>query len=332
MAALEREVSETFTKTAAYLGRSKFEEKEHIALLERLEFYRGLSSLTLERKKTAHDLIKDMERLLTLKESVALQVKLSGQINAAVTDAHILLTEGKRDKSEAQKIMEHIESLYAIHGLTKDQNKKLRTALSELKRAYRNTKANTAKSTPLFREADIPDVLKSYLDKEMKAARTKSAASREAAKKAATKAAEAKAKPKVVPTAPAPRPIVVAPAPAPKPAIVAPAPAPKPAIVATAPAPKPAVVAPAPEKTKVLSPKQITKKYYKIMTEVSQYLVVGKYDQTQHTKLTESLYELSGSASALGGQDQRRLSQAIEKMNVFALASKGYIGAWGAKK
>ncbi|KKL84829.1 hypothetical protein LCGC14_1960810 [marine sediment metagenome] len=361
---LDREVAETYAKAAAYLARSTFEEKEHIALLERLEFYRGLRSITLERKKTAHDLIKDMNLLLTLKESVARRVKLSGQINAAVTDAYLHLTEGERNEAVARKIMDRINRLYAIHGLSEDQNKKLITSLTGLKNAYKATGTSTAsapapsrqakvpkvlkskapapsrqakvskvqkpkapaptrqskvskvqkprtpaptkqakvpearkpKAPASNRQADIPDVLKSYLNRAMKDAETKPSATN----KTKPQVAAPKVKPKTVPeTAPSVR--VAASAP-----------------VKTKPSKQPAP--------------RINKKYYKIMTEVSQYLILKKYDKPQHAKLTDKLYELSGSAGSLSAPDQERLSQAIENMELFVLSSKGFVGAWGSKK
>ncbi len=172
MEVLDREVAETFRKTAAYLGRSTFEENEHIALLERLEFYRGLSSIKPERKRTAHDLIKDMGLLLTLKESVALHVKLSAQINAAVADAHLHLAGGKRNKAVARKLMERIKSLYAIAGLKEYQNRKLRNALAELRRAYKAADTSTASATASSSHANIPEVLLPYINKEKKDAAT----------------------------------------------------------------------------------------------------------------------------------------------------------------
>ena len=150
---LDLEVAETFKRAAAYIGRGKFEEKEHIALLERLEFYNGLSSINPEHRKAAQDLTKDMNLLLALKESVERQVKLSGQINAAVTDAQIHLAEGKTDEAAARKIMNRIKSLYAISGLTEDQNRQLRTALSALRNANKTTDRRTV-SVP----ASVPEV------------------------------------------------------------------------------------------------------------------------------------------------------------------------------
>ncbi|NIR14595.1 MAG: hypothetical protein GWN77_01950, partial [Gammaproteobacteria bacterium] len=130
MDVIDRQVADTFAKTVAYLGRGVYEEKEHIALLERLEFYGGMSSIKPEIKKTAQDYIKDMNRLLTLKESVARNVKLAGQITAIETDVQIHIAQGAGNKAEAQKLMERLEHLYSIQGLTEGQNRKLRTSIA----------------------------------------------------------------------------------------------------------------------------------------------------------------------------------------------------------
>jgi hypothetical protein len=159
---LDRQVAETFTKAAEYLGRGTYQEEEHIALLERLEFYGGMSSINPEQKKTAQDYIKDMSRLLTLKESVARQVKLAGQISAVESDVHIHLAKGGRNKAEARKLMDRIESLYAIQGLSEDQNKKLRTSLAALKSSYKKSSGTrTASAAPApARKAEAPKASK----------------------------------------------------------------------------------------------------------------------------------------------------------------------------
>ena len=155
METLHREVAETFARTAEYLGRGTYNEKEHIALLERLKFYSSISSSRPEQIKVAQDLIKDMEQLLTLKDSVALQVKLSEQISTAVTDVQIHLAEGKKNEDVARKLMDRIETLYTIHGLSENQNKQLRTSLSALKRAYKATDKTTASApSKSFKRAD----------------------------------------------------------------------------------------------------------------------------------------------------------------------------------
>lgn len=161
MEVLDRQVAETFARAAAYLGRGTFEEKEHIALLERLEFYGGMSSIKMEHKKAAQDFIKDMGRLLTLKESVARQVKLAGQISAVETDVQIHLASGERNKAAARELMDRIESLYAIRGLSATQNRQLRTSLAALKNAYETTEDTSASSAPASSgQADAPEVPK----------------------------------------------------------------------------------------------------------------------------------------------------------------------------
>jgi hypothetical protein len=162
MEVLDREVTETFAKTAAYLGGGTFKEKEHIALLERLEFYGGMSSIKPEHKKAAQDLIKDMGRLLTLKESVSRQVKLTGQISAVETDVQIHLAKGVRNMAVARKFMDRIESLYAIRGLSADQNRQLRTSLAALKSAYKATGTSTASAPASSRQAHTPKVMKPF--------------------------------------------------------------------------------------------------------------------------------------------------------------------------
>ncbi len=294
MEALDREVEETFAKTAAYLAHGRFEETEHISLLERLEFYRGLSSIKPELKKTAHALVKDMDLLLTLRESVARQVKLSGQINAAVTDAQIHLAEGKRDKAVAQKIIDRIESLYAVQGLSESQNTKLRTSLAALSKVYKATDRSTARTTKRSSartpapsgQSDIPDTLKPYLNN----------AKPSATKEVTQKVSEPKVEPK-----PERKPVADVP-----------------------------VVAPAPKINKEPNPR-ITGKYYKLYSKVSYYIQVGKYDQLQHVKLTEDLNELSDSADSLSELHRMRLRQAVKRMKEIDQA-KGFKGAWGSSK
>ena len=152
---------------------------------------------------------------------------------------------------------------------------------------------------PAPSKADIPDVLKSYLNKAMKDATTKPPATKEVT----PEVLESKVEPKTVPK-------------------------PEPKTV-----PNVRVAATAPEKTKPSkqADPRISKKYYKIMTEVSRYLILKKYDNPRHAKLTDNLYELSGSANSLSASDQERLSQAIENMELFGLSSKGFVGAWGSK-
>jgi outer membrane biosynthesis protein TonB len=295
--ALDREVAETFAKAAAYLGRGTFNEEEHIALLERLEFYGGLVSIKPEHKKAAQDLVKDMERLLTLKESVARQVKLAGQINAAETDAQMHLARGERSMVKARKIMDRIESLYAISGLSASQNRQLSTALAALKKAYRPVKKSASRAPAPSRKAET----------------------RKAAKPSAPAPApvvKARVEPKPAPVVkakvePKPAPAVKAkvepkPAPAVK-AKVEPKPEPKPV-------PKVPVAATVPKKAKQTDSQIITTKYNKVMTYVSRYFVVRKYDQQQHDQLTADLLEISKSAASLDPIDQKRLSQTIKKM------------------
>ncbi len=160
MEVLDRQVAETFAKAAAYLGRGTFKETEHIALLERLEFYGGMSSIKPEHKKAAQDLIKDMGRLLTLKESVARQVKLTGQISAVETDVQIHLAKGERNKAVARKLMDRIESLYAIRGLSANQNRQLSTSLAAMRRAYKATDKSSVSAPASSRQADTPEVMK----------------------------------------------------------------------------------------------------------------------------------------------------------------------------
>jgi hypothetical protein len=275
MAALDSEVADTFTKAGVYLAKGTFEEKEHIEILERLEFYRGLSSINLARKKAAHDYIKDMEHLLTLKASVARQVKLSGQINAAVTDAHIHLTEGERNRKVAQRIKDRLESLYAIQGLSSTQNKMLKTSLTEIKRAYKSTPQKAATITKPSRKTSKPKKV--------------------TARKVTPKIVKAKTQPKA------------------------------------APVPKAPVAATTPTTVKsTQSATQVATKYYRVMTEVSRYFVVGAYDKPRHDKLTDDLYELSGSATLLSAPDQMRLTQSVQKMEQIEL-SKGFKGIWGSK-
>ncbi|MCK4910224.1 MAG: hypothetical protein KAR83_01215 [Thermodesulfovibrionales bacterium] len=301
MDALDREVAETFRKTAAYLGRSTFEEKEHVALLERLEFYSGLSSIKPEHKKTAQDLIKDMTLLLTLKASVARQVKLSGQINAAVTDAQTHLAEGKKNEAVARKIMDRIEGLYVIQGLSADQNRKLQASLSALKRAY--------KAPASSRQADIPKALTPYVNKTKKdAAVIKPPATKIVTPKVQVSKVEPKTASKPVPKAPV---VTVAP--------------PK-----AKPVPKAPVVVTAPEKSKKPD-SQITREFHKTMTKVSYYMQVGKYDKPQNDKLLDELHRLLRSSGSLSEHDRGRLKQAIMNMERVNMA-KGFRGSWGSGK
>jgi hypothetical protein len=165
MDALHREVAETFEKTAEYLGRGKYNENEHIALLERLEFYSGISSIRPEQKKAAQDFINDMNRLLTLKESVARKVRLSEQISTVVTDTQVHLAKGEKNEAEASKLMDRIEGLYAISGLSEIQNNQLRKSLAALKKAYTTTETRIT-STP-SRSSSRTDTRKAYTPKKI---------------------------------------------------------------------------------------------------------------------------------------------------------------------
>jgi hypothetical protein len=288
MEVLDREVSETFAKTAAYLGHSTFKEKEHIALLERLEFYGGMSSIKPAHKKAAQDLIKDMDRLLTLKESVSRQVKLAGQISAAETDVQIHLAKGQRNAAVALKLRNRIESLYAIHGLSESQNRQLRTSLAALKSAYKATYTSTAAPAP-SRQASAPKVLKP------------SAQASTARVPAPSRQASA---PKVlkpsVPVKPKPSAPVLKAKVKPK--------------TESKPVPKIPVAATVPKKAKQPDSQSIKRKYQRVMTHVSRYFVVRKYDRQKHDELTADLNEISKSSSYLSNNDQYRLSETIAKM------------------
>jgi hypothetical protein len=256
MEALHREVADMFEKTAEYLGRGKYNEQEHIALLERLEFYSSISSIHPEQKKAAQDFIKDMNRLLTLKESVARQVKLAEQISEVVTDAQVHLAKGERNEAVARKLMDRIEGLYAISGLSEIQNKQLRTSLGSLRSAYKTINKSTVSAPASSRRADTPRALKPSAPK-------------------VTSKVASKTKPKPVQKVP---------------------------------------VATVPKKARQPASQIITIKFQKVMKYVSRYLVVKKYNQRQHDKLTADLLEVEKNSDSLNKIDQKRLSQIIEKM------------------
>jgi hypothetical protein len=285
MEILERQVAETFEKAAAYLGRGTFEEKEHIALLERLEFYGGMSSIKPEHKKAAQDLIKDMGRLLTLKESVARQVKLTGQISAVESDVQIHLAKGERNEAKARKLMDRIESLYSIRGLSANQNIQLRTSLAALKRAYRPKPPEKRTATEKTTATDTS------------AATDKKTATDTGAASAPASPGHADAPP---------------PAPVAKSKVEPPA-EPKP-VVKPKPVPEVPVAATVPKKAEKPDPEVITKKYNTVMTLISRYFVARKYDQKKHDKFTADLLEVSKSSDYLSEEHQQRLSQTIAKM------------------
>jgi len=293
MEVLDRQVSETFAKTASYLGRGVYEEKEHVALLERLELYSGMSSIKPEHKKTAQDFIQDMDRLLTLRESVARQLQLKAQITAVETDVQIHLAKGVRNEAVAKKLMDRIESLYAIRGLSEEQNEQLRTSLAARKSAYKDKPAetSTASASAPVRHVEAPKV-------------TKTAAPVE----------QAKPQPK-----PEPKPIAKAPVttpaqkkveqPTPKVQVAAAAPKPAPQPVTKAPA-----AAPAPDKVQQRKDQETRDKYYEVMTHISRYFVVKRYNQEYHEKLTADLLEIQRNKAALSKDQQDRLAQTISKM------------------
>ncbi len=302
MEALDREVEVTFAKAAAYLGRSTFEEKEHIALLERLEFYRGLSSIRPERKTTAQDLIKDMELLLTLKESVARHVKLSGQINAAVTDAQIHLADGAGNEAAAQKIMNRIKSLYAISGLSEDQNRKLRASLAALKRAYKANAKSTASAPARSAQADIPESLKPYINKSGKAAPTKPVVTKPSAVKSEVKSGASEVTQKVYEPEAAPK-----------------------ARRRYDPGVPFKVTAPVINKE---HDPQATKEYNKTMTKVLYYMQLKQYDKPQNDRLLDEMHVLLRSSNSLSEHDRSRLKKTIISMEQIGMA-RGFKGAWG---
>jgi hypothetical protein len=286
MEVLDQQVKETFAKAAAYLGRGKYEETEHIALLERLEFYGGMSSINPDDKKTAQDLINDMGRLLTLKESVARQVQLTAQINAVESDVQIHLAKGVKDESAAKKLMGRIETLYAIHGLSEDQNSQLRTSLAALKNAYKDTGTRIASAPATPKKAAAPRTAKPA------APVVKAEAAVKAAPKPAPKAPVAAAAPKK--TAP----------PVQKAAVV-----PK---KTTQPVQKVSYTAPSP-KTQ-LDTQSIKDKYYRVMTLISSYFVRKKYNEEYHSMLTDELLELSKVKNVLSEDQRTRLTETIVKM------------------
>jgi hypothetical protein len=276
MDALHREVAETFEKTAEYLGRGKYNEKEHIELLERLQFYSSLSSIRPEQKKAAQDFIHDMDRLLTLKESVARQVKLAEQINLAVTDTQAHLASGKRDKDEAQILMDRIEGLYAISGLSDDQNKQLRSSLTAIKNAYKKTDRRIA-------GAPSKEPVRAYKPSPP----TKTTVTKKTEKRPST-VIKTKVEPKVESN---------------------------PIRKVTTPVQKAPAAAAAPKMTKKPSPQVVTDKFQNVMKYVARYFVVKKYSKWQHDNLAAQLNDVEKNADLLTGIDQKRLRQTIEKMD-----------------
>lgn len=280
--ALDKEVSETFKGASAYLGRGSYDEKEHQRLLERLEFYSGLSSIDAERRKTAQDLLKDMGLLLSMKESAARQIKLSGQINDVVTEARLHLASGKRDMAEGRKLISRIESLYALSGLSEDQNRELRTTLSSLKSAQRQEEraAATAPSSTYMKSAPVT----------------------------------------LTPVQVSPTPIQTTPPPPPavptRPVTVAPAvPATPPAAAVEArPEPAPTTVAPAAATQSAQPSPQVQNDYFRVMTYYSSYFVKRKYNETYHAQLTSDLKQVLTRADELTEKQKRDLRDAIDNM------------------